>query len=223
VKAIVSASQSPRRQQILKTNILADKIDFQVLPSTFKEDFDTSKYHGKAKELVVEYAKHKAIDVKQQIIRNRTLSPVEHSAATILIIGCDTVIEQDGVILEKPTSEEEAKTRILSYSQNTHSVLSGVYVVCITLDAANKVVSETTESFFSETEVTFADLDEELVQAYVDTKEPMDKAGGYGIQEIGATLIQKINGCYYNVVGLPVHSTSAAMYKLLSPHVGADS
>mmetsp|Transcript_3284 Transcript_3284/g.4384 ORF Transcript_3284/g.4384 Transcript_3284/m.4384 type:complete len:252 (+) Transcript_3284:159-914(+) len=220
---IILGSKSPRRNQLLKTNILADMVPFAVIASDFKEDFDTSKYHGKAKDLVREYAKLKALDVKEKYISGLKQNQKEVPAKLVLIIGCDTVVEQDGVILEKPTCESEAKARLLSYSNRSHSVISGVSLLCLGCssdDAGVPIVNLIHEETFSnETKVTFAELNEELVEAYIQTGEPMDKAGGYGIQGFAASMIRMVEGCYYNVVGLPVQQTSALAYKALLPYL----
>ena len=120
-----------------------------------------------------------------------------------VVLGCDTVVAIDGAILGKPRDEAEAKRMLRRLSGNTHTVYSGV---CIT--------DGTTETVFAAaTDVTFYELDDRTVDAYVATKEPMDKAGAYGIQGLGCVLVREIAGDYSNVVGLPLSESARALAK----------
>ena len=110
------------------------------------------------------------------------------------VIGADTVVAIDGEILGKPTDKNEAIAMLEALSGKTHSVFTGVTVI-----KGNKE-----ESFFCETKVTFYELTKEMIDTYVNTNEPFDKAGAYGIQGYGCLLVEKIEGDYFNVVGLPV-------------------
>ena len=118
------------------------------------------------------------------------------------IIGADTVVTIDGKILGKPHSEDEAKAMLKTLSGRTHSVFTGVTVI-----KGQKICS-----FAEKTDVTFYDLDDMMIDSYVASGEPMDKAGSYGIQEKGCVLVKGICGDYFNVVGLPV----AALYRVLN-------
>lgn len=113
-----------------------------------------------------------------------------------LVIGADTVVVLDGLILGKPSGPEEAAGMLRTLSGRRHEVITGIAVV----DAS----TGRTRSDAVVTEVTFAPLSEELIERYVATSEPLDKAGAYGIQGFGALLIEGIEGCYFNVVGLPL-------------------
>ena len=118
-----------------------------------------------------------------------------------VVLGCDTVVAIDGEILGKPGDEAEAKRMLRRLSGNTHTVYSGV---CIT-DGKKETV------FAVATDVTFYALSARTIDAYVATKEPMDKAGAYGIQGLGCVLVREIAGDYSNVVGLPLSESARAL------------
>ncbi len=111
-----------------------------------------------------------------------------------IVIGADTVVAIDGKILGKPLDSADAEDMLRRLSGRTHSVFTGVTVI------KNKEY----HSFFVETKVTFFELSQDEIKRYVLTKEPLDKAGAYGIQGYGSLLVEKIDGDYFNVVGLPV-------------------
>jgi len=113
-----------------------------------------------------------------------------------LVIGADTVVALGNLILGKPTGPEEAAGMIRTLGGTTHRVITGIAVV----DASDG----RTRSDAVVTEVKFAVLDEETIRRYVATGEPLDKAGGYAIQGYGSLLIERIDGDYFNVVGLPL-------------------
>jgi len=123
------------------------------------------------------------------------------AGAEDIIIGADTVVAVDGQILGKPHSQQEAKDMLSALSGKTHSVFTGVTVV----------KGEEIHTFAERTDVTFYPLAQELIDRYVASGEPMDKAGAYGIQGKGCVLVQSISGDYFNVVGLPV----ARLYRVL--------
>ena len=110
------------------------------------------------------------------------------------VIGADTVVAIDGAILGKPKDEEDAKAMLKRLSGRIHSVFTGVTVIC----------GDKEKSFFCETKVKFFELSDEMIESYIKTKEPFDKAGAYGIQGYGCLLVEEIQGDYFNVVGLPI-------------------
>lgn len=110
------------------------------------------------------------------------------------IIGADTVVAIDGAILGKPKSREDAFNMMKMLSGKYHSVFTGVTVI----------KPDSTVTFSLETKVKFFNLTEDEIISYINTDEPYDKAGGYGIQGKGSLLVEKIDGDYFNVVGLPV-------------------
>ena len=111
-----------------------------------------------------------------------------------VVIGADTVVAIDGKILGKPSDKADARDMLRLLSGKTHSVFTGVTVF----------KGNDSKSFFSETKVTFFELSESEIENYISTGEPLDKAGAYGIQGFGSLLVEKIEGDYFNVVGLPV-------------------
>jgi len=113
------------------------------------------------------------------------------------VIGADTVVALDGKILGKPEDKEDAKRMLRTLSGKSHAVYTGV---CIAADSKKYV-------FCEKTEVKFFELTDSEIEQYVETGEPMDKAGAYGIQGLGCTLVEEIHGDYFNVVGLPVAKT----------------
>lgn len=177
---VILASQSPRRKELL-AKIVAD---FQVVPSSCEEVSAQSD----PKLYVCELATQKSTDVWQ---RN----------ADALVIGSDTVVELDGVILGKPKSQREATETLRNLSGKTHNVHTGV---CI-LYGQNKHV------FVQTTAVTFKKLSEEEISRYVQSGAPMDKAGAYGIQECG--FVESFVGSYDNVVGFPTEQVAKIIEK----------
>ncbi len=123
-------------------------------------------------------------------------SIVKSEGKEAVIIGADTIVVSEGTILTKPSDEEDAKAILSALAGKWHSVLTGVTVM--------NTKNAKSESFYVETKVHFIALTKEQIDAYVKTGEPMDKAGAYGIQGRGALFVDKLDGDYFNVVGLPV-------------------
>ena len=172
--SVVLASASPRRRELLQTA----GVEFTVKVSDADEhiDPDTPPH-----EAVMALARQKA-------------QTVAKSCPGDLVIGADTVVVYDGAILGKPADAADAARMLRMLSGKTHVVYTGV---CL-------LYGKKEETFFEQTQVTFYPLTEQEIEAYVATGEPMDKAGAYGIQGRGCTLVQRICGDYFNVVGLPV-------------------
>ena len=183
---IILASSSPRRVDMFN-NLL--KLDARVVPSTFPEDLDKSKFTPVS--YVVENAKQKALEVY-----NRLVSQGE--AAPPLVVGADTVVVLDDRILEKPKSSEAAVQMLTSLSGRGHTVCTGVALIY-------RGAPDAAVCFHESTEVIFGDLSAAAIQEYVDSGEPMDKAGAYGIQGFAGAFVAQIRGCYHNVVGFPMH------------------
>ncbi|QES87803.1 Maf family nucleotide pyrophosphatase [Rhizosphaericola mali] len=176
---IILASQSPRRKKILE---LAN-VPFDVVVSHSDENFPSEL----APELVpVFIAKNKAIAVWEKI----------NAKKDAIVIAADTVVIVDGNILGKPKDRAEAIAFLESMSGKNHAVVTGVFLLS----------KEKEERFFEETKVYFKKLTLEEIEYYVDRFQPYDKAGAYGIQEwIGLIGIEKIDGDFYNVMGLPAN------------------
>lgn len=173
---IILASASPRRREIL-TNL---GLSFQIQASQVEEKFLEDMEPG---VLAQETALAKARDVAKNFNSG-------------LVIGADTIVVLNDQILGKPASVEEAQAMLQALNGKEHLVISGLAVVD---------VQEQEETAIHEiTKVWFRQLDDEEIQNYVATGEPMDKAGAYGIQDKGSLLVAKIEGCYFNVVGLPL-------------------
>lgn len=175
----ILASASERRQELLKRII--EKFD--VIVSDFDEE--SIKFEGNVEEYVIKIAEGKALDV---------LSKVKEEC---IVIAADTVVVNDNKILGKPKDEDDAYEMLKSLSGKEHRVYSSVVVI----NSSTKKIKK--ECIF--TEVKFKDLTHEEILKYIATKEPLDKAGAYGIQGYGGVFVEKINGCYYNVVGLPLN------------------
>lgn len=188
---IVLASASPRRKELME---LAG-FDFEIWPSR-KEEIISSE---KPSDVCVELSKQKALDVAAQIRTYNENHPDITTEQDILVIGADTIVALKDVILGKPVDEEDAKRMLRSLSGETHSVFTGVTFVFMSKDGR---VGE--YSFSDETKVSFYDVSEDEIKDYVDTGDPLDKAGAYGIQTGAALFVKAIEGDFYNVVGLPI-------------------
>ena len=178
---IILASKSPRRKEILE-NL---KLDFEIITADTNEDSDIKD----PQKLVEELAKRKAEAVKNLLIAENKYSLDD------IIIGCDTVVANDNVILGKPKDRDDATSMLHSLSGKKHRVISGLAIL------------KGEKSFISNevTEVLFDNLSETEIENYVKTGECDDKAGAYAIQGLASKFIKGINGCYFNVVGLPVN------------------
>ena len=174
---IVLASKSPRRQALL--SLLG--LSFYVLPSKIKEPPPAS---GQCPE---EYATYLANLKAEDVCQRRS---------DCLILAADTIVVLGKKILGKPRTEDHALEMLQNLSGQTHEVITGVTLLC-----KQKQINI---SFTCKSSVTIAKFPENVLKGYVQTGEPMDKAGAYGIQGVGAFLVQKISGSYTNVVGLPL-------------------
>ena len=189
---LILASGSPRRRELLSTA----GFSFDVILSGTEEHSD-SRDPGK---YVEELSREKAEAVFQMLQKGEA-DPDSDPDVHRVILGADTVVALDGIILGKPKSEEQAAEMLRLLSGREHSVFTGV-----TLLNARKNVT-----FHEETRVRVANLSEEEIADYIATGEPMDKAGAYGIQGSFGKFVTGITGDYNNVVGLPV----AAVYREL--------
>ncbi len=173
----ILASASPRRKELLTLG----GVDYEVIVSQCEEILPENITPADA---VMSLATQKADDVFKR----------NHER---IIIAADTVVALDGKILGKPKDKEDAFKMLSSLSGNTHTVYTGV---CIKS-------KDKTDTFFTATDVEFYALTADEINTYIATNEPMDKAGAYGIQGKGFILVKKIDGDYYNVVGLPLAET----------------
>lgn len=179
-RRIILASTSPRRQEL----IASLHIPFEIVPSHADESTPDS---WTPEQIVTELAKRKAWAVYLTL---------EESRKDGIIVGSDTIVVRDSVVLGKPRDEQEAASMIASLQGRSHYVYTGV--TCV-----DGLTGETVTDYRA-TKVTMKSLTEEQIAAYARTGEGLDKAGGYAIQGIGATIVTGIEGCYFSVVGLPL-------------------
>jgi septum formation protein len=192
---LILASSSPRRAEILRNA----GFDFQVVPTDVDE---TLRAGEPATDYVSRLAEEKARAAARQIPAN-----VDRSSA--IVVAADTTVVVKPEILGKPASEGDARSMLRRLSGQTHEVLSGLTVLRLK-DEALKTVVESTR-------VTFAELADREIDEYIASGEPFDKAGAYAIQGRGGKFITRIEGCYFNVMGLPL----ARLYSILG-ELGAD-
>lgn len=182
---MILASQSPRRIELM------DEAGFtcRVIPA----DIDETPHEGEQPlDLVGRLAKDKALCVAS-----------EHAHAGEIVVAADTIVTIDGVILGKPANAQDAKRMLRLLSGRTHQVATGVCVA--RANAAGDAAEPVLQNFVEVTDVTFYALDEDTIEEYAQSGEPLDKAGAYGIQgKGGRMLVEKIDGDFYNVVGLPI-------------------
>jgi len=124
-----------------------------------------------------------------------------------IILACDTIVVCDSKVLNKPDNFNTAFTMLKTLNKNKHAVYTS-FCILIYNDKVKKIIQKTVKSI-----VYFGNFSDEFLKAYINTKEPMDKAGAYGIQEIGSVLVKKIHGSYTNVVGLPMYEVANALQK----------
>ena len=184
---IILASGSPRRKELLER----EGLDFLVIPADCEEVAEP----GPARDVVVSLAKQKALWVAEK--------EKKRINGDTIVIGADTVVSLDDVILGKPKDREDAFSMLSSLSGREHEVYTGVALV----SGDGKVM----EAFSVCTKVRFRRMTDDEINGYIDTGEPMDKAGAYGIQGFCARYIKGIKGDYNNVVGLPI----GHLYQLL--------
>jgi septum formation protein len=176
---LVLASASERRHELLRRITKT----FDIIVSGFDEE--EVCFQGDFGEYVKKLSMGKAYDVAKKL------------EGECIIVGCDTIVAFDGKVLGKPKSRQDAQEMLEVLSGNMHSVYSGITLVNT---STGKIITD-----YIKTDVKFSPLAKEDIEAYIDTGEPMDKAGAYGIQGYGGVFVEEIHGCYYNVVGLPLN------------------
>lgn len=184
MRSLILASASPRRRDLL--SLLGWPFSVKV-PSVDETFLPSESPQDAVVRLAVKKASSVSLDLEDS-----------------LVVAADTVVVLDGDVLGKPSSKDEAFSMVKSLSGKTHLVMTGVAV------SSGGVVKGELEI----TSVCFRDLDDDQIQAYVDTGEGADKAGAYGIQGLGALLVRRIEGDYFNVVGLPLSRLSSMVESL---------
>ena len=181
---VILASSSPRRKELLKQVVS----DFTILVSNIDESIDRPE---KVEDIPYELAYRKAKAIS-----------VDHYED--IVIGSDTIVAIDNEVLEKPIDEIDAYRMLSRLNNNTHKVISGV-----------AIIYQDKEIRFIETSyVTFNNLTEKELKDYIATKDPLDKAGAYGIQNPYINLVKKYEGEYENIVGLPIKRLKEELKKL---------
>lgn len=183
---LILASNSPRRQQLLRNA----GFEFEVRPSKLQE----IRYPGETPD-----------NFARRAAREKALDVAASSPPDSLVLGADTVVVIDGEILGKPAGPEDASRMLRMLSGSTHRVVTGVCLIRAR-DRVEALEHETTL-------VTFRPLGEREILDYVQSGEPFGKAGAYGIQGLASKFVARIEGCYFNVVGLPI----ALVYEILEP------
>lgn len=186
----ILASASPRRKELLEKL----GVEFEVRPARGEEKITKDLPW----EIVMELSRQKAQEI------------AEDAGADTVIIGADTIVSYEGEVLGKPADEQEAFRMLRLLSGKEHEVYTGVTII------DNRTGERNT--FFEKTKVFMYPLQESEIADYIASGEPMDKAGAYGIQGSGAKFIQKIDGDYYNVMGLPIGRVYQEIKTFLTEH-----
>jgi len=185
---IILASASPRRKEILENA----NVKFDVVKSTIDEVILDQELPS---QVVMRLAFEKCMDIA-------------YKNENDLVIGADTIVVLDDIILGKPKDKEDATSMIKKLSGKTHQVITGISLV--NLNVNKKIIDYVVSN------VKFKDLSEEDIKDYIQTNESLDKAGAYGIQGYGAMLVEEIQGDYFNIVGLPISRLSDLLKKHFS-------
>ena len=191
---IYLASKSPRRRELMEQI----GYEFEVMVS-YRDEIIAGSV---PEEIVKELSMQKAYEIERVLLEKcggDMMSAHESEGYDgVIIIGADTVVALDDVILGKPADEEDAFRMLKLLQGRSHKVSTGVTIIATGKDG--RVV----HNFAEDTEVSMYDISDEEIKEYIATGEPMDKAGSYGIQGIGAKFISGVQGDYNNVVGLPI-------------------
>jgi len=233
---LVLASQSPRRSEILSMMGLEGR--FEAIPSPLDEtslqlELQGGSRHGNdggeadgsramiaanPKEYTRILAEEKARALAEEL---SSPSSPSSSASPTIVLGSDTIVELDGRILEKPRDESEGRHMLSELSGREHAVHTGVAIVVVLGGAMNGADTSgrqerRLESSFTDTAVVrFTKLTKADIDSYVETGEPMDKAGSYGIQGIGGQFVSGIEGDFFTVMGLPMHRVSVELARVV--------
>ena len=177
---LILASSSPRRAQIL----LEAGFDFTIQPA----NVDESLAPGEAVEAYVA----RIAQAKAHAVAGRALA----DGTPAIVIAADTVVLAGKQILPKPKDADDARRMLRLLNATTHEVLTGLFVI--------RAYDGISFAHLERTRVEFTRISDIDIDAYIQTKEPFDKAGAYGIQGIGGRFVRKVDGCYFNVMGLPL-------------------
>lgn len=195
---LILASASPRRRELL----IQAGFQFEVQAAPISEEVQ-------ADEDGIQYATRLAREKAEAVFALRQADPI--SPGQLLVLGADTVVVCEGELLGKPTDAADAQRMLRKLSGQTHQVITGVALICGTRSPAK------TEVAAELTHVVMQTLSDAEISTYVATGEPMDKAGAYAIQGYAARWIPRIQGCYFNVVGLPLALVSSLLETAMRP------
>ncbi|MFA5987819.1 MAG: Maf family protein [Candidatus Paceibacterota bacterium] len=185
-KKIILASTSPRRHSLAQQMGL----EFEVVPSDYEEDMSMDLTPDK---LAMALAYGKAKNVADRLTDG-------------VVLGIDTFVLFEGKKLGKPKSEEDAFQMLKSFSGKFQEVYSGVALIDCT---TGKEIAD-----YEVTKIKFREMDDSEIKKYIKTGEPMDKAGAYGIQGLSSVFIEKVDGCYSNIVGFPIYNIYKNLKKI---------
>ncbi|NQT24473.1 septum formation protein Maf [candidate division KSB1 bacterium] len=183
---LILASKSPRRAEIFRQLGL----EFEILTVPINENVE-----------ITDPVEHVTV------LSKRKAEAVSETVQSSLVVGADTIVYNDGKILNKPSNPDDAICMLRRLSGQTHQVYTGFTLILNNDQKRTDVVT---------TDVTFKALSDAEIEAYVASEEPLDKAGGYGIQGRAGLFVQSIHGCYFNVVGFPIARFYERMGELLN-------
>lgn len=191
----ILASGSPRRKEILAQV----GISFKVI----KSDCEEVSSYSEPENIVGELARLKCLDVADKIISGKTDCHTP-GADTIFVIGADTMVSVDGIIMGKPKDKEHAYEMIKKIQGRDHTVHTGVSIAKLIYDGNGSYNIEDIRTFAEGSIVSVIPMDDDEINEYISGSEPYDKAGGYAVQGQFARYIKGISGDFYNIVGFPV-------------------
>lgn len=210
IDTVILASGSPRRRELF--GMIFD--DFKVIVS----DCDEIVASTVPQEVTMELSRQKAVAVVESEREKADAASGMSQAANAIVVGADTVVSMDGIIFGKPKDREDAGRMLRHLSGRTHQVSTGLTL--LRTDQKGEIVWQ--KSFSETTNVHVSPLSEEEIDAYLDTDEPYDKAGAYGIQGLFGKHIFRLEGDYNNVVGLPVHKLYEEWKRIESESIGTN-
>lgn len=200
-KRIILGSASPRRRELLEQI----GIEFEIVVSDAREHYKSTRPEDIVRELALMKAEHVAKEVERREKERAEQASIpgldtgEAHLRNVVILGADTIVVRDGQILGKPSDEEAAFSMLKSLQGRMHQVYTGVAVLNFDGSGSLRTISHA-----EETKVYVHEMTDEEIRRYIAAGESMDKAGAYGVQGRFAAFIDRIEGDYYNVVGLPV-------------------
>ena len=200
-KRIILGSASPRRRELLEQI----GIEFEIVVSDAREHYKSTRPEEIVRELALMKAEHVAKEVERREKERAEQASIprletgEVHLCNVVILGADTIVVRDGQILGKPSDEEEAFSMLKSLQGRAHQVYTGIAVLNFDGSGSLRTISHA-----EETKVYVHEMTDEEIRRYIAAGESMDKAGAYGVQGRFAAFIDRIEGDYYNVVGLPV-------------------